>query len=140
MVTRWRGEEGAAAIFVVGLTTALLMVAGLVFDGGRVLAARREAFHSADNAARAAAQAVDVASIRSGAAPVLDAAAAEVAARDYLDRIGLDGDVRVSADQVEVTVAIDVEMALLQVVGFDGRTVTGTGRAQIVQGVTRAGD
>lgn len=140
MTGRWAAEEGAATIFVVGLTTALLMVAGLVFDGGRVLAARREAFHAADNAARAAAQAVDVGSIRAGAPPLVDAAAAELAARRYLERIGLDGDVQATADHVEVTVAIDVEMALLQAVGFNGRTVTGTGRAQIVQGVTRAGD
>lgn len=139
MVGRWAEEEGAATIFVVGLATALLMLAGLLYDGGRVLAARREAFHTADNAARAAAQAVDIDVVRSGATPLLDVAAAEIAARDYLDRLGLDGDVLVTADQVSVTVSIDVEMALLQAIGLDGRTVTGTGRAQIVEGVSRAG-
>ena len=139
MAAPWAGEEGATTIFVVGLATALLMLAGLLYDGGRILDARREAFHTADNAARASAQAVDIDAVRSGAAPLLDVAAAEVAAREYLDRLGLEGDVLVAADQVTVTVSIDVEMALLQAVGFDGRTVTGTGRAQIVQGISNAG-
>ena len=139
MVGRWAEEDGAATIFVVGLATALLMVAGLLYDGGRVLAARREAFHTADNAARAAAQAVDIEVVRSGSSPLLDVAAAEIAAREYLERLGVDGAVVVTADHVSVTVSMDVEMALLQAVGLDGRTVTGTGRAQIVQGVSRAG-
>ena len=139
MIGRWADEEGAATIFVVGLATALLMLAGLLFDGGRVLDARREAFHTADNAARAAAQAVDIEVVRSGAPPLLDIAAAETAAREYLDRLGLDGDVLVTADQVSVTVSIDVEMTLLQAIGLDGRTVTGTGRARIVEGVSNAG-
>ena len=139
MTRRWEQEEGAATIFVVGLATALLMLAGLLYDGGRVLDARREAFHTADNAARAAAQAVDIDAVRSGAPPVLDVAAAEVAAREYLDRLGHDGEVRVTADQVSVTVSIDVEMALLQAIGLDGRTVTGTGRARIVEGISNAG-
>jgi Flp pilus assembly protein TadG len=138
-MARWAEEDGAATIFVVGLATALLMLAGLLFDGGRILSARREAFHTADNAARAAAQAVDIEAVRSGAAPLLDVADAEVAAREYLERLGLDGEVLVTADQVSVTVSIDVEMALLQAIGLNGRTVTGTGRAQIVEGVSRAG-
>ncbi len=139
MTGRWAQEEGAATIFVVGLATALLMLAGLLYDGGRVLEARREAFHTADNAARAAAQAVDIDAVRSGAAPLLDVPAAEIAARNYLDRLGLAGEVLVTANQVSVTVSIDVEMALLQAIGLDTRTVTGTGRARIVQGVSNAG-
>ena len=139
MLARWADEEGAATIFVVGVATALLMLAGLLYDGGRVLAARREAFHTADNAARAGAQAVDIDVVRSGASPLLDAAAAEIAAREYLQRLGLDGEVLVTADQVSVTVSLDVEMALLQTIGLNGRTVTGTGRAQIVEGISRAG-
>lgn len=140
MVSRWAREDGAATIFVVGLATALLMLAGLLFDGGRVLSARREAFHAADNAARAGAQAVGLDAVRAGATPRLDPSAAELAAREYLDRLGLHGEVRVTGDRVEVTVSLDVEMALLQIVGVNGRTVTGTGQAGIVAGVTRAGD
>ena len=139
MTAGWASEDGATTIFVVGLATALLMLAGLLYDGGRILDARREAFHTADNAARAAAQAVDIDAVRSGAAPLLDVAAAEVAAREYLDRLGLQGDVLVTADQVSVTVSMDVEMALLQAIGLDERSVMGTGRAQIVQGISHAG-
>ena len=84
-------------------------------------------------------RAVDIDAVRSGAAPLLDVAAAEVAAREYLDRLGLQGDVLVTADQVSVTVSMDVEMALLQAIGLDERSVMGTGRAQIVQGISNAG-
>ncbi|MBS3939868.1 MAG: hypothetical protein KG028_02800, partial [Actinobacteria bacterium] len=55
-----QGEDGAVSILVVGLATALLMVAGLLYDGGQILSARREAFAVADNAARAGAQALDI--------------------------------------------------------------------------------
>ena len=39
--TARRGEDGSVSILVVGLATALLMVAGLLYDGGQILAGRR---------------------------------------------------------------------------------------------------
>ena len=48
-----RDEEGTVTVFVVGFMLALLLVAGLVIDGGNVLAARREAANVAESAARA---------------------------------------------------------------------------------------
>lgn len=129
-------EDGTVTVLVVGLTLALLLVAGLVFDGGAVLAARREANDLADNAARAAAQAVDVTALRSGASVALDPLAAEVAAEEYLAATGHDGEVVVGTDRVEVTVAVTARMSLLQLAGIGDRTVTATGEARLVRGIT----
>ena len=49
------GERGTVTVFIVSMTTALLLVAGLVFDGGRMIAARRDADAVAAAAARAGA-------------------------------------------------------------------------------------
>lgn len=138
MTGRWEAEDGAITVFVVALTLALMLVAGLVYDGGRILAARQQARDLADNAARAAAQQVDLDGLRAGALPSLDAGAAEYAAEAYLATVGHEGDVTVTGDAVEVTVSITTEMALLQLAGIGQRTVTGTGQARIVRGVTGA--
>ena len=134
----WRGraEEGSASVFVVGLATALLMVAGLVHDGGQILAARQEAHAVADNAARAAAQAVDVDALRATGTTRLDPAEAQAAAATYLDRIGHSGTVLVTDDHVEVVVAVTVDTLLLRAGGLEARTVVGTGEARLVRGIT----
>ena len=123
-------------VLVVGLTLALMMVAGLVYDGGRILAARRQAHGLADNAARAAAQAVDIDALRSGATVELDPLDAQVAAENYLALTGHTGEVRVTADTVEVTVTIATPMVLLQLAGISERTVTASGQARLVRGIT----
>lgn len=131
-----RSEEGTVTVLVVGLTLALLLVAGLVLDGGALLAARRQANDLADNAARAAAQAVDVSALRSGASAALDPLAAELAAEAYLTAAGHDGEVVVATDRVEVTVVVAARMSLLQLAGIGDRTVTATGEARLVRGIT----
>ena len=55
---RGTGERGTVSTFVVALTFACLLSAGLVLDGGRIVAARLEAADVAGNAARAGAQQV----------------------------------------------------------------------------------
>jgi hypothetical protein len=132
-------EEGAVSILVVGLATALLMVAGLLYDGGKILAGRQEAFAVADNAARAGAQALDIGVLRGSGATRLDRAAASSAANGYLARVGRAGTVTVGDDRVEVVVAITVETHLLSAVGLHARTVTGTGEARAVRGITGPG-
>lgn len=140
MPRRWLdSEDGAITVFVVALTLALMLTAGLVYDGGRILASRQRARDLADNAARAAAQRVDLNALRAGSALELDTAAAEFAANDYLAAAGYDGEVTVTGDTVEVTVSITTEMVLLQLAGIGQRTVNGTGQAHIVRGVTGAG-
>lgn len=135
-MARWTSEQGSVTVLVVGLTLALMMVAGLVYDGGRILAARRQAHDLADNAARAAAQAVDFDALRSGARVELQPLDAQVAAEDYLATTGHTGEVRVTTDTVDVTVTITTPMVLLQLAGISERTVTANGNARLVRGIT----
>ena len=51
-----RNDQGQVTVFVVGIFLALIAIAGLVFDGGNVVAAHRRADNEAQGAARAAAQ------------------------------------------------------------------------------------
>lgn len=135
---RGGGEDGAITVFVVALALAFMMVAGLVYDGGRVLVARRLAHDVADNAARAGAQAVDLDALRGGGVVALAPLEAEIAARDYLADVGHDGDVAVTADRIAVTVSVTAPMVLLQIGGVPDRMVTGRGEARLVRGVTGA--
>ena len=49
------GEDGAASVFVLGLVVVLMIVAGLVVDGGRAVNGRAAAMDAAEQAARAGA-------------------------------------------------------------------------------------
>src|SRR5438094_10612485 len=97
-------ERGTVTAFVVGFTLALLVVAGLVVDGGGLLASRRVVINEAEAAARAGAQAVDPASLRADGPVVVDTAAAQQRARDYLATTGHTGVVSIKGDTVTVTV------------------------------------
>lgn len=73
---------------------------------------------------------------KTACAPVrLDAAAARVAARDYLTRTGHAGTVTVDASTVTVAVATTRPTAVLRIVGVDSLTVTGTASARSIAGV-----
>ena len=122
--------------FVTVFTVALLGVAGLVADGGLLLAAHQRAFNEAEGAARAGAQAVDVDALRSGAGVRLDPSEAERRARDYLASIGRDGTVEVSGDTVRVRLAFRQDLTILGAFGLGARTVEGEGEARAVSGVT----
>src|SRR4029077_13727983 len=60
-----RSDSGQVTVFVVGIMAALLVLAGLVVDGGDVLAARQVAMENAQAAARAGAQAISLSAYRS---------------------------------------------------------------------------
>ena len=128
-----RSEHGAISVFVVVVTVAMVAVAGLVLDGGRLLAARREAQDIAANAARAGAQALDEEQLRAGRT-VIDPTAGATAVARYLSQTAATGTSSVSGETVTVRVRMPVRMLL----PFTGgrRTVSATQRARAVQGVT----
>lgn len=136
MTRRVRDETGMVTAFVVTMTLCFLLLAGLVVDGGGVLAAKREAINDAEQAALAGAQAVDVTAERVGAPPMLDPVQAEAAARDYLQRVGRDGTVTVDGNRVTVTVRIPRRMLILGLAGVGDVTVTGHADARNARGVT----
>ncbi|MPZ28925.1 MAG: hypothetical protein GEV12_21630 [Micromonosporaceae bacterium] len=137
MSRRFHSEQGAISAFVVVVAVTLVLVAGLVLDGGRIVSARRETSSVAQNAARAGAQAISLAEARAGTT-TLDPGAASAAVADYLARAGHRGSGRVTGDTVEVTVVDTVPMLLLSIAGVGERTVQAVETARIVQGVTGA--
>lgn len=138
-MTRARDERGQVTPMVAILAVALLALGALVFDGGQILTARREANNLARQAARAGAQQLDVSQARTGTF-TLDPAAADTAARAYLSDEGITPtSVRVVGDRVEVTVTLTQPTPLLSMLGIDDRTVTATASARAARGVTGDG-
>lgn len=121
------------------LAVALLALGALVFDGGQILTARREANNLARQAARAGAQELDVGQARVGIF-TLDPGAADAAARAYLADVGVSPiSVQVTGDRVEVTVELTQRTPLLSILGIDQRTVSATASARAARGVTGDG-
>ncbi len=130
-----RRERGSVTTFVVLMVVPTLLMAGLAFDGGQILTARRHAIDTAQNAALAGAQAVAGPVVRQGGVGVAPGQV-DAAAQRYLATNDAEGTVQVGPNEVTVTVTETVELALLPLVGISSRTVTGVGRAQLVRGVT----
>ncbi len=131
-----RDERGVVTAFVVIMSMALILVAGLVLDGGYTLAARREAIDEADGAARAAAQVLAV-STRSGLVS-LDAGRAQPAVDAFLAQTGHSGTAVVHDDTVTVTVSFSRRMLILGIGGLVSVRVTGIGSARAVPGIEGA--
>jgi len=112
---------------------ALIVMAGLVFDGGGILAAHREADAEAEGAARAAAEQISGHALHTGALAI-DLSAAQSAAEAYLAPYRHTGTVTVAGDTVTVTVTFTVPMQVLSVAGIGSKTVSGTGTASALEG------
>jgi hypothetical protein len=106
-------ESGMVTAFVVIFTLALVLMAGLVLDGGLALAAKVQAIDDGQAAARAGAQAT---------------------AERYLAAAGRTGTVSVNGEQVTVTVTITQPTQILDLASIDHLTETGTGAATAEQG------
>ena len=130
-----RDESGQVTAFVVTMMSALLMLGGLVFDGGKTLAAKRQAINEAEAASRAGAQSLDASAYRSTGNVALDPVAARRAAMSYLSATGNTGTVQVVGDEVRVTVTHVEPTSILSIAGIQQFTVTGNGVAHAVRGV-----
>ena len=122
-------------LFTCLLTVAMLILIGLVVDGGYVLAARRRAIDEANGAARAGAEALAPSSYRTSGSLDLDPAAADAAAQSYLAAAGHSGIVTVNGNDVTVTLNFDQPMSLLRIIGIDAVNVSGRGQAHSVRGI-----
>ncbi len=134
---RGGGDDGVVTAFVVIFAVALVFVCGLVLDGGRILASKREANNLAESAARAGAQAISDDAVRRGSAVILDGPAAETTACAFLGRAGQPCGggtfVRTDGNQVTVTVRSSVNLLLLPV---GTQTFTVDRSACVVRGIT----
>ena len=126
-------EEGMVTAFVVVMTLALIVMAGLVLDGGLALAAKVQAIDDAQAAARAGAQAIDLSTYRATGQVTLDAATATTDAEQALAVSGHSGTVTVAGDVVTVTVTINQPTQILDLVGITQLRETGSGSATAEQ-------
>lgn len=123
-------ERGSVTAFVVGMVTALVMLVGLVHDGGRMVSAHLRAADHAAGAARTGAQ--ELTGLRAGTER-LDPEGASVRARQFLDAVGVTGAVSTTPTSITVTVSIAVPMEILSLVGPAVRQVTATRTAVVVR-------
>jgi len=129
------GDAGQVTAMVVVMMTALILLAGLVLDGGLTLAARERALGLAQQAARAGAQAVNLAVYRQDGTLALQPARAVADARAYLASTGSNGTVSVAGNTVTVTVSITQPMQLLQIAGLHAITVHASASAVPERGI-----
>ena len=129
-----RPERASVSVVVVMVTTALLLVAGLVFDGGRVLTAHRDADAVASAAARAGGQSVDETGLRTGSGTPLDPSDAKRRVAAYLADTDFTGTATVVGDTVTVTVSRTETLPLLSLAGLHDTRISGTGTARAVRG------
>jgi hypothetical protein len=116
-------DGGQITAFVVVMMAALILLAGLVLDGGLTLAARERALGEAQQAARAGVQGVNLAVYRADGKLILSPSEAVADGRAYLASIGADGTVTVAGNTVTASVTIVQPMQILDVAGLQSITV-----------------
>ncbi|QFU86723.1 hypothetical protein [Amycolatopsis sp. YIM 10] len=122
--------------FVLALLIGLLALTGLSLDGGLALASKVRAGGQAESAARAGAQALDLATYRANGAVRLDPGRARELAQQYLASVGATGTVQVAGDTVTVEVTATYRTQLLSLVGIEAIQTHGRGAAHPQRGVT----
>ncbi len=130
----WCRDDGQLSAFVLVFLAAALALAGLTLDGGLALGAKVRATGQAESAARAGAQAIDLAAYRRDGTLRLLPAQAENDAHAQLTAEGATGTVTVDDDTVTVTVTAAYPTQLLGLVGVDSLTVHGEAHAHPQQG------
>jgi Flp pilus assembly protein TadG len=130
-------ERGSITLIAAVLTLGLLVVAGLVVDGGARLAAARQAAGIAQEAARAGAEQLDLAALRATGTVDVNPAAAVAAADAYLKAAGYRGQARlVGPTEIAVTVSLHRATLLLGLIGVGGYRVTQTATASLEHGIS----
>ena len=133
-------ERGSLSLFAVIFTLVVLMLAGLVYDGGLAIAARQRAADVAESAARAGANAVDVEAFRARQVLVVDQAEACDNAREVVARDG-DGSLQdfwvdpADGQLVHVRVHVTVRPLLLALFRFPPFQAEADAGARPVQGL-----
>jgi Flp pilus assembly protein TadG len=140
---RWRTdpERGSVTVFFAISALGLLVLLGLVADGGAKLRATQQATAIAAEAARAGGQALDTAAATAGTTGHVDRTQAVQTAEHYLTAAGATGTVEVSPDRTRLTVNVTrtTPTAFLSLIGIDQLTVTAHAQAVLVGAITGGG-
>jgi uncharacterized membrane protein len=132
---RARGDAGNITAFIAVFAAAVLLMMGLVYDGGRLIASQRRAANVADGAARAAAQALDT-DLRRQGETVLVPTEARANADAYVAAAGCDCQIshfETNGAQATVEVTIEYEPTFFPPARS---TVRERGTAELEEGIT----
>jgi hypothetical protein len=110
-----------------------LLLAALIFDGAAAMTAKASALQVAQQAARAGADQIDLATLRTTGQVQLDPAAAQAAALGWLDQAEATGTATATTEQVTVTVTVTQPTVLLAAVGLTTFTLSAAATAEAVQ-------
>lgn len=126
-------ERGSISAFMAVIAVALIMVTGLVYDGGQVLATQASASDLAANAARAGAQEIDLDALRASGTIRLHPERAAAAAEAFLTARDANGSASVEGATITVTVTAHTTMRILP---LPARTVRVSDTATATPGVS----
>ena len=122
---RWRADDGFTGVAATVMLLVALAGGGLIFDGGRALAARRDAINDAEAAARAGAAEIGFSGLNTDAATQ--------AARDHLLAAGVAPNdiqsINVAGNTVTITVTARRDAVFTTLLGNDTIVVAGVGEA-----------
>lgn len=131
---RHRDERGVAAVWLLVITaTAFVALVGVVGGGGELVNAQVSARRAAEQAARAGADELSEASLRSGTDEI-NAGAAIARANQTLRAAGWSGIVRVEGTRVVVTASGTRNPTFLRLLGVTSITINESGAAGAISG------
>lgn len=128
-------ERGSTALFLILTVVSLVLVIGLVVDGGGKVQAATNAQQTAASAARAAANSIGAGTMI-GQTLAVDSYKAEAAASDYIAASGMEGTVAVDGFTVTVTTSTNYTTRFLSLIGITQLPVDGQATAQLIDGPT----
>lgn len=132
-------EQGQVAPIAAVMLLGLVVLAGLVVDGGMLFASRRDLQGIADGAVRAGAMALDEASLRGGESSELrlDPERALTEVRDYLTSVGFSGRSQIvpERNRVEVVLELQRRTLVMGIVGIRDVTVRASSTARPRYGI-----
>ncbi|MYV97639.1 pilus assembly protein TadG-related protein [Streptomyces sp. SID3343] len=129
-----RDDDGAVSVFFAGIAVCLILLVGLVVDGGGRLRAAQRADTLAAEAARSAGQEIDIGQVVADGTVRVLPEAATAAVASYLSVAGASGTATVSSDgrTISVTVSVQYRPVFSGTLGVR-TTVTGTASATLVR-------
>ena len=131
------GDRGAASLFAGIAALGVFVGIGISVDGGAKIRATQQADSYAEEAGRAAGQAILAAVSIQGGRPVLDRARAERVAQNYLHAAGIAGSAHITGPStLTVDTTITRSTVFFGLVGIGEFTVHGHAEVRLVRGVT----
>ncbi|NCX05140.1 MAG: hypothetical protein EBW68_05095 [Actinobacteria bacterium] len=124
-------SRGSLSAVVICIAFACMSLAGLAFDGGRVVSSYMAMSDAAQNAARLGGQ--QLVGIREGN-PHIDRELATSAMRTYLAARTLSGKFDIQETRATVEISQKIPMRILGIIGISDRTIRVSRSADVVDG------